>query len=139
MLSQKSLGDFAGIVKCFYPMHTRIAICEAAFGTPTQDGDNGDTGSSDFVYSEEDQLALTKLIEDDQVMSQNAPDAVCLSFLRRGDLFDACNTRNDFQEKVKEVSAKASSTKVLAAALRKSIKEIQSMIKVRSGLRQVVT
>ena len=135
MLSQKGLGDFAGILKCFYTLHTRIALCEAAIGKfEADDGTNdgsGDTGSTpaDFCFDESEQENLKDQIEKDPVMMENAGEAVCLNYLRRTDLFDSCNVRSDFAEKLKTIAAKASSTKVVAAALRKSVREMDSMIK----------
>ena len=137
VLSQKGLGDFAGILKCFYTLHTRIALCDAAIGKfPLQadDGPNdgsGDTGSTpaDFSFDESEQENLKAQIEKDPVMMENAGEAVCLNYLRRTDLFDCCNVRSDFADKLKTIATKASSTKVVAAALRKSVREMDSMIK----------
>eukprot|EP00435_Cladocopium_sp_Y103_P068676 s638_g32.t1 len=142
VLSQKGLGDFAGILKCFYTLHTRIAVCDAAIGKSTlevDDGANdgsGDTGSTpaDFCFDESEQENLMVQIEADPVMKENAGEAVCLNYLRRTDLFDSCNVRSDFAEKLKNIAAKASSTKVVAAALRKCVREMDSMIKADRGV-----
>lgn len=137
VLSQKGLGDFAGILKCFYTLHTRIALCDAAIGKFPLQADDGpndgsaDTGSTpaDFSFDESEQENLKAQIEKDPVMMENAGEAVCLNYLRRTDLFDCCNVRSDFADKLKTIATKASSTKVVAAALRKSVREMDSMIK----------
>lgn len=63
-------------------------------------------------------------------MKEFAPDAVPCTMLARVDLFDSCNTRDDFTAKYKEMVDSAKSTKKIAAALRRCVRDIESMIKV---------
>ena len=63
-------------------------------------------------------------------MSEYASKALTCSYLSRTDLFDACNTRDDCQEKHRQIVEGAKNTKTLAAALRKCVREVTSMIKV---------
>ena len=124
------MGDFAGIVKCLYSLHDRIALCDAAQGIK---GETGSTEPADAdgqqVYNEEEQVHLETLLTNDPVMNEHAGKAVVLNYLQRSDLFDACSAKSDFQDKLKSINEKAAATKLIAATVRKSIKEVQSMIK----------
>ena len=70
------------------------------------------------------------MIAQDGVMSEYAPKGVTVLYLSRGDLFDECTTKDDFQSKFKSISEEARDTKTLASMLRKCVKEVASMIKV---------
>ena len=94
----------------------------------------GETGSTEEqdpnnAYNEEEQSHLETLLSSDPVMSEHAGKAVCVNYLLRTDLFDACSAREDFQNKLKNINERAAATKLIAATVRKSIKEVQSMIK----------
>ena len=126
-MQHKDLGDYAGIIKCLYPMHNRISICEAVEGLKAETGSTEpDAHAGD---PEDEQKNLEEHLAKDPVMQEHAGRAVCLNYLRRDDLFDACTARADFQEKLKDINDRAAATKLIAASVRKCIKEVQSMIK----------
>lgn len=129
MLQQKDLGDYAGIIKCLYPMQIRISICEAVEGLKAETGSTEADANVEDVFQEEEQRSLEEQLAKDPVMQEHAGRAVCLNYLRRTDLFDGCTTRADFQDKLKDINDMASATKLIAASVKKCIKEVQSMIK----------
>ena len=70
------------------------------------------------------------MIAQDGVMMEYAPKSVTVMYLSRQDLFDECQTRDEFQDKFKSIAEEAKHTKTLASMLRKCVKDMTSMIKV---------
>ena len=126
-----NLGDDAGILKCFYALDARLVACKAALCSEVS-SEGGADGLQEGQIDDH-QKALQALIDKDPVMKDFASRAVVCPFLRRGDLFDNCATKEQFKEKLKELQDRAKDTKTLAAAVRKCLNEISSMLKAAVG------
>ena len=107
------------------------AVGEAAADGEIPVGQTGDTGSAEDEIRKCDllQQRLQAALEHDSVMQSHAGKAIVVQHLKRGDLFDACTTKDAFKERLKDLQACATETKTIAQALRRCVAEITSMIK----------
>ena len=82
------------------------------------------------MYTESNlQESFAEILKTDGFLKESASCAVVVSYLKRVDLFDDIMSRDGAEKRFKEILDKCAHTKLIAQAVKRSLKDVHHMLK----------